>query len=411
MSNSVVTLELRERGSYTNVDDDLLYNANDGDSETGGVQYTLDNEGKFTLTKVPTGEYDFVAVYNRYLSKLVQVDVYPGVDTLFVSFGTLLGGDCIGYTDSSGAAYPDNEITTDDINRISTAFLSTPDSTEWDDGTYNYKWADINEDNVVEADDLSLATANVVSEGAHPIYKPAVQPELSNLDAIVEFMNVPGELKAGETYSIQVIGRNTTNVRAYFINLNYDTDALTFAEIAKGDFLETDTYSFPVIGNETVGLANAVYGDRVFSGDGLLAEVRFTALRDGMFTPDMLGFERISIVNSDFMRESIVMNEPASISENDAPVSFGLDQNFPNPFNPTTTISFSVPDNGNMTLKVYDILGRHVRTLVDGTYSAGNYNIVWDATDMNGDMVSVGVYFYTIQSGNHRATKRMLLLK
>ena len=419
-SATIVTFELRERGGYENVSDSYFYTANEDPAHSGtaGVQYQLDTDGKFTLTKVPTGEYDLVAKYDRYLSVLREVNVYPGVDTLFVSFGILPGGDCVGYTDTDGYAYPDNSFETIDITRIDAAFLATPASSEWADGTNNWKWSDINEDDIVESDDLSMVTANVAAvaagtllNGAQPRYKIAIQPELSNLDAIVEFMNVPGELKAGETYTIQVIGRNTTNVRAYFINLNYATDALTFAGIAKGDFLETDTYSFPVIGNETVGLANAVYGDRVFSGDGLLAEVRFTALRDGMFTPDMLGFERISIVNSDFMRESIVMNEPASISENDAPVSFGLDQNFPNPFNPTTTISFSVPDNGNMTLKVYDILGRHVRTLVDGTYSAGNYNIVWDATDMNGDMVSVGVYFYTIQSGNHRATKRMLLLK
>lgn len=419
-SATIVTFELRERGGYENVSDSYFYTANEDPAYSGisGVQYQLDTDGKFTLTKVPTGEFDLVVKYDRYLSVLREVNVYPGVDTLFVSFGTLPGGDCVGYTDTDGYAYPDNSLETVDITRLDAAFLATPASSEWEDGTNNWKWADINEDDIVESDDLSMVTANVAAvaagtlpNGAQPRYKIAVQPELSNLDAIVEFMNVPDELKAGETYSIQVIGRNTTNVRAYFVNLKYDTDALTFAGIAKGDFLETDTYSFPVIGDETVGLANAVYGDKVFSGDGVLAEVRFTALRDGMFAPDMLGFERISIVNSDFMRESILVGEPTSISGNDAPVAFELNQNFPNPFNPTTTISFSVPDNGNMTLKVYDILGRHVRTLVDGAYSAGNYNIVWDATDMNGDMVSVGVYFYTIQSGNHRVTKRMLFLK
>ena len=410
MTGVVLTLELRERDSYVSVTDSMFYNANGG-SQLLGVQYTLDNEGKFTLTKVPTGEYDLVAVYDRYLAKAVQVNTYPGIDTLFVSFGQLLGGDCVGYTDSSGAALPDNQIIAEDLNRVSTAFLATPDSSEWNDGTNNWKWADINEDNVVETDDLSLVTANVNTTGAQPVYKTVAQPVMSNMDALVEFTNIPKELIAGETYSIQVMARNTSNVRAYFVDMNYNSEVLAFAGILKGDFITADSYSFPVINNGTVGLANSVYGNSVFSGDGLLAEVRFTARRNGVFTADMLGFRNVTLVNGDFLKEHIVVENPAGLSDTGTPVAYDLNQNFPNPFNPTTTISFTIPENETISLRIYDILGRNVRTLVEGGYAAGSYNIVWDATDMSGNTVSAGVYFYTIRAGSYVETKRMLFMK
>jgi hypothetical protein len=74
MTDTIINLQLRERDSYVCVPDTMFYNANGG-SDTTGVQYTLDSEGKFTLYKVPSGEYDLVAVYDRYLAKSVQVDI------------------------------------------------------------------------------------------------------------------------------------------------------------------------------------------------------------------------------------------------------------------------------------------------------------------------------------------------
>jgi len=410
--NTQMTFELRERGGYGNVSDSLLYATNDSDAAADGIQYTPDTDGKFTFTKVPSGEYDLAVVYNRYLSKLVQVNVYPGIDTLFVNFDILKGGDCVGYTDSLGYAYPNNKIDTGDINRVQTAFLATSSDPEWDDGTNNWKWADINEDGVVEVDDLSMATGNSVSSGDQPVFeKPAAGEEQNNEIASVEFMNVPNQLNAGETYTIQVVGHNITDARAYFVNMNYDREALTFTGIAKGDLMKSDSFSFPVVGEGSVGLANSSYGDYTFSGTGVLAEVVFTANFDGAFMADMLGFERASIVNANFFSESIIGESITGIGSSDTPVAFALGQNFPNPFNPTTMIGFSVPENGYVSIKVFDVLGRHVRTLVSRNYSAGNYSVMWDATDMNGNVVSNGVYFYTIEAGNFRATNRMLFLK
>jgi hypothetical protein len=94
------------------------------------------------------------------------------------------------------------------------------------------------------------------------------------------------------------------------------------------------------------------------------------------------------------------------------PGSFALNQNYPNPFNPTTTISFSLPRSGETRLDIYDILGKHVTTLLNETMGAGNFRVVWDGSDKNGTKVASGMYIYRIQSGNSfTAVKKMLMVK
>lgn len=99
-----------------------------------------------------------------------------------------------------------------------------------------------------------------------------------------------------------------------------------------------------------------------------------------------------------------------SASQAGIPKEYGLSQNYPNPFNPTTTISYQLPASGNVTLRVYDILGRGVSTLVDGRENAGRYAITFD-----GSRLASGVYFYRlIAEGNGKrfvSTKKLLLMK
>jgi len=89
-----------------------------------------------------------------------------------------------------------------------------------------------------------------------------------------------------------------------------------------------------------------------------------------------------------------------------APKQFALEQNYPNPFNPTTTISYQLPVASQVSLKVYDVLGREVMTLVNGKQEAGVYNL-----SLNGATLSSGIYFYRLQSGNFVQTKKMMLVK
>jgi hypothetical protein len=94
------------------------------------------------------------------------------------------------------------------------------------------------------------------------------------------------------------------------------------------------------------------------------------------------------------------------------PEDFRLEQNYPNPFNPTTTISFMLPVNSRVSLRVYDALGREVRTLLaNEEREKGIGSVVWDGRDNAGRTVASGTYFYTLRFGNFEKTNKMMLLK
>ena len=93
------------------------------------------------------------------------------------------------------------------------------------------------------------------------------------------------------------------------------------------------------------------------------------------------------------------------------PESFALHANYPNPFNPTTTISYDLPKRSQVTLGIYDLLGKQIKTLVNQSQDAGNKIAVWDGTNNLGRQVSAGVYLYQIQAGEFTQTRKMLFLK
>ena len=102
---------------------------------------------------------------------------------------------------------------------------------------------------------------------------------------------------------------------------------------------------------------------------------------------------------------AVVLSSPAT------PMAYELMQNYPNPFNPSTSIVFSLPETGHISLNIYDISGRLVSTLVDGTLDNGVHNVMWNGTDMNGELVSAGVYIYALESADMVMTKKMILMK
>ena len=100
------------------------------------------------------------------------------------------------------------------------------------------------------------------------------------------------------------------------------------------------------------------------------------------------------------------INPLTSVKETVIPKEFSLAQNFPNPFNPTTSIEYSVPGNEYVSLKVFDILGNEVATLVNEQKAPGVYKI-----DFNASSLSSGIYFYKMQSGKFLKIKKLMLVK
>jgi len=103
--------------------------------------------------------------------------------------------------------------------------------------------------------------------------------------------------------------------------------------------------------------------------------------------------------------------EQVSIIDEILPITYNLYNAHPNPFNPSTTIDYELPENGLVNITIYDITGRHISTLVSSHQYAGYKSIQWNATNNHGERVSAGIYLYKIQTGEFRQTKKMVLLK
>ena len=93
------------------------------------------------------------------------------------------------------------------------------------------------------------------------------------------------------------------------------------------------------------------------------------------------------------------------------PASFTLHQNFPNPFNPVTTLTYGLPNKNHVTLTIYDLNGREINQIINIDKSAGHHSVLWNSTDRIGMPVSAGIYFYQIRAGEFLQTKKMVLLK
>lgn len=142
----------------------------------------------------------------------------------------------------------------------------------------------------------------------------------------------------------------------------------------------SDTSGDPVVG-ATVTFIQEDYPENNISG--------ITGL-DGLYSIDI----------------TVGVEEDAS----DMPQVFSLGHNYPNPFNPTTIIPFSLEESGNVRLDIYNIMGQHVRTVIDGYYNIGSHMVVWDAFDNNGNHLGAGIYLYRLSAAGATVSKKMLLI-
>ena len=129
-------------------------------------------------------------------------------------------------------------------------------------------------------------------------------------------------------------------------------------------------------------------------------------------TPDT-AYITFSITNSPsphtgsvFLIDDLTFGTATRVAEVESPQAFHLDQNYPNPFNPSTNIAFQIPSTGLVSLKVHDLLGREVATLINEELQPGSYKATFD-----GKGLSSGIYFYTLRAGHFLETRRLVLLK
>ncbi|MFI5211727.1 MAG: T9SS type A sorting domain-containing protein [Ignavibacteria bacterium] len=151
-------------------------------------------------------------------------------------------------------------------------------------------------------------------------------------------------------------------------------------------------------GNEFVSLVNMV-----------LFKARLFILRvSSVITADVytsLNYSADGVIDL-IVEEDTPQNQNVNLEDLITPKTYTLGQNYPNPFNPSTTIEFSIPQSNNVSLKIYDMTGKEVTSLVNEYRSTGSYIVRWNASG-----VSSGVYFYKLVSGNFIETKKMILTK
>ena len=134
------------------------------------------------------------------------------------------------------------------------------------------------------------------------------------------------------------------------------------------------------------------------------------SINDGLYFEDM---RSVSTTTLSVSTEIIVRvgTQVLGIGDEPIPEVFALHQNYPNPFNPTTQIRYDLPEDANVNIIIYDIMGRSIRSLVNSQQTAGYRSIQWNATNNLGEPVSAGMYIYMIQTGEFRQTRKMVLLK
>ena len=143
----------------------------------------------------------------------------------------------------------------------------------------------------------------------------------------------------------------------------------------------------------------------IYSGMNAYADAVWYKLSSGAYVEDTSkGNTAASITIS--TADIVVAVEEAGV-----PTAFALSENYPNPFNPTTTIEFAIPVVGNVELVIYNINGQKVRTLVNETKDAGFYKVMWDGRSDIGETVSSGIYLYRLVSGDFNKMEKMTFIK
>ena len=196
------------------------------------------------------------------------------------------------------------------------------------------------------------------------------------------------------------------------------------------DYAKEETYpkaavvfTWKVGSQEKEWIGNVIHFKEPVDGTMTLEIVEAFAIPPGMpstiafAAADVLEDDRDAVTNSNGPDETVAVTppvvDPDEVAEDALPDAYALSKNFPNPFNPTTTIQYAIPADGagHVELVIYNINGQKVRTLVNGTADAGFYSVMWDGRNDVGEAVSSGIYLYRIVSGSFVKIEKMTFMK
>ncbi len=182
-----------------------------------------------------------------------------------------------------------------------------------------------------------------------------------------------------------------------YLHIDYWTDnstALNFFVISQTPTVDSDYHTFSLVSEQWVSVDIPL---TTFPNVDLTDVFQFKVEGNGTIYWDNFYFYS-NLVGVD--------NRSETLSQ-----GFALEQNFPNPFNPSTTIGYELPEDGLVNITIYNITGRHISTLVSSHQNAGHKSTQWNATNDSGEPVVAGLYLYRIEADNFVQTKKMIMLK
>ena len=234
-----------------------------------------------------------------------------------------------------------------------------------------------------------------IEDGPEPL---KLTPEL------IVSTEMPSRLSTGDVCTISLNCNNPGPIAAFHMILGFDKDKIQITNIESGEMFNTEEKKFfyDKVKDGELWLDGAIFGGEAQFADNEIAQISFEAKAD----IEQFNLEDvvIDIRNIEGDELSVTFQIKKTI-ENVIPSEFALRQNYPNPFNPSTTIEMALPVASNWTIAIYNIVGQKVSEF-NGYNEAGIHNVIWDATGQ-----ASGIYFYKINTGDFKATKKMVLLK
>lgn len=247
-------------------------------------------------------------------------------------------------------------------------------------GTNTYRWEYAKDNSVSAGSDCVWIDDVVFPAESLNSGSPVLEIDQTNLDF--------GNANIGEELVLPLIISNTGNAGMI------------------GTLQIPAPYSLDSSVSETVSFMNYT----IPAGETLELSIAFRPQAEGVFA----GFLIVTSDDPDALQTNIpLMGSATPVSNNDNvnPVVTRLGSNYPNPFNPNTTLSYSLKERGEVKIDIYNVLGQKVRTLVNGVMNAGTHSVSWNGMDDNRRPVASGVYFYKMQSGTYTNTRKMILMK
>ena len=298
-----------------------------------------------------------------------------------------------------------------DIDKLGGKYHQAPPSSPWDEvdvgPTVHEAYSRVGlpkPDNFIGFEDLMVFAMNygVVAPRIVPIL-PGMADEALAL-SLAEISSIGDEVRVALR-----LGGNTGEVKGLSAAVTFDPTELEFVSAGLMPEMETPLarmFFWSGLEDGKVLMDLAVLGTGVsIGGSGDVAVLTFRAL-SGEYT---IEFEDATLRGVD--NEQLAASLEGCVSRPDMPTAFRLVQNAPNPFNPKTTVAYEVPQSSEVTIRVYDVTGKLVSTLVDGTVEPGRYAATWDGRNNSGEAVGSGVYFCTMETPTYHATTKMVLMK